>query len=286
MINYIVKNPLISVIVPCYNQAKYLDECLQSVFNQSYSNWECLIINDGSSDNTKEVAENWAQNDKRFIYIEKENGGVASARNIALKKSCGKYILHLDGDDKIGINYLQLAAKKLENGYDLVYCNAEYFGEKIGAFSYGNYSFSDLLRFNMIFVSAVFRIDRKSMTFFDENFKTGFEDWEFWISYLKTDNKKVLKLEETLFFYRINNISRNSNIIGDKAKISEVKMRLYQKHTDLYRTYFGDYHTVLDSLKTLEKELKIYIKAYESKRYKVGDVILSPFDKLKSLLNK
>ncbi len=64
-------NPLISVIVPCYNQAQYLDECLQSVLNQIYTDWECIIVNDGSPDHTEEIAKKWLEKDPRFRYINK-----------------------------------------------------------------------------------------------------------------------------------------------------------------------------------------------------------------------
>ena len=63
--------PLISVIVPCYNQAQYLDECLQSVLEQTYQNWECIIVNDGSPDNTEEVVKKWTEKDPRFKYLKK-----------------------------------------------------------------------------------------------------------------------------------------------------------------------------------------------------------------------
>ena len=66
---------LVSIIVPCYNQAKYLKESLSSVLNQSYTNWECIIVNDGSPDNVDEIAENWTQIDNRFKYVKKENEG-------------------------------------------------------------------------------------------------------------------------------------------------------------------------------------------------------------------
>lgn len=73
---------LISVIVPCYNQAQYLDECLQSVLDQTYQNWECIIVNDGSPDNTEEIALRWTKKDSRFRYLKKENEGLSSARNL------------------------------------------------------------------------------------------------------------------------------------------------------------------------------------------------------------
>lgn len=78
---------LISIIVPCYKQAHYLGEALQSVLEQTYENWECIIINDGSPDNTEIVAKKWIEKDVRFRYLYKENGGLSSARNAGIKKS-------------------------------------------------------------------------------------------------------------------------------------------------------------------------------------------------------
>ena len=89
----------ISIIIPCYNQSAYLEKCLYSVQSQNYQNWECIMIDDGSSDNTREIAENWAQKDARFIYFHKENGGVSSARNVGIDKSSGEFIYFLDSDD-------------------------------------------------------------------------------------------------------------------------------------------------------------------------------------------
>ena len=80
-------NILVSIIVPCYNQAHFLDEALQSVLSQTYTNWECIIVNDGSPDNTENIAEKWLAVDSRFKYIKKDNGGLSSARNIGIKMS-------------------------------------------------------------------------------------------------------------------------------------------------------------------------------------------------------
>ena len=122
-------NKLVSIIVPCYNQAQYLPEALQSVLDQTYSDWECIIVNDGSPDDTDIVAKEWLVKDTRFKYIYKENGGLSSARNAGIESSKGDYILPLDADDKIGRDYLKLAAQAFEHNVDLklVYCNAEKF---------------------------------------------------------------------------------------------------------------------------------------------------------------
>ena len=97
-------NPLISVIVPCYNQAQYLDECLQSVLDQTYQNWECIIVNDGSPDHTEEIAKRWLEKDNRFRYIYKDNGGLSSARNAGIREAKGEYLFFLDSDDSLNGN--------------------------------------------------------------------------------------------------------------------------------------------------------------------------------------
>lgn len=96
--------PLISIIVPCYNQARYLSEALESVLVQTYSCWECIIVNDGSTDNTEEVSRKWLSQDGRFKYIYKKNGGLSSARNAGLELAAGEYIQLLDADDLLEIN--------------------------------------------------------------------------------------------------------------------------------------------------------------------------------------
>lgn len=91
----------VSIIVPCYNQAQYLPETLQSVLSQTYTDWECIIVNDGSPDNTEQVSKEWLEKDSRFKYIFKENGGLSSARNVGLAIAEGNYIQLLDSDDLI-----------------------------------------------------------------------------------------------------------------------------------------------------------------------------------------
>lgn len=99
---------LISIIVPCYNQAHFLEACLQSVMEQSYQNWECIIVNDGSPDNTAEIASNWIKKDNRFQYFYKENGGLSSARNAGIKQAKGEFIQLLDSDDLLQKDKLKI----------------------------------------------------------------------------------------------------------------------------------------------------------------------------------
>ena len=93
----------ISVIVPVYNVEKYLKQCLDSIVNQTYKNLEIIIVNDGTKDNSMKIVEEYLQ-DKRIKVINKENGGLSSARNIGIKEATGDYISFIDSDDYISLN--------------------------------------------------------------------------------------------------------------------------------------------------------------------------------------
>jgi len=197
-------NPDISIIVPCYNLQAYLDECLLSVLDQSYKNWECIIVNDGSTDNSELLAMEWVKKDDRFKYTGLKNSGVSCARNMGIAIAKGTYILPLDGDDKISADYVSAALAAFENnpGISLVYCEAEFFGQKTGKWDLPDYTYRELFCDNMIFCSAVFRrADWERINGYDESIPGWYEDWDFWLRLLSRDSK-VLKLPFVGFFYR------------------------------------------------------------------------------------
>ncbi len=100
------ENPKISVIIPVYNVEKYLRQCLDSVINQTYKNLEIILINDGSTDNSGKICEEYALNDERIKMIHKENGGISSARNTAIDTANGKFITFIDSDDDVELDYI------------------------------------------------------------------------------------------------------------------------------------------------------------------------------------
>ena len=113
------------MIVPVYNAESFLDETLQSVLSKTYENWECIIVNDGSTDNTESIAKRWCKRDARFRYFYKENGGLSSARNLGIKYSNADYIAFLDSDDVLTKNSLEIRINTiLKENVDLVYSNA------------------------------------------------------------------------------------------------------------------------------------------------------------------
>lgn len=97
--------PLLSVIVPVYNVEKYLTRCIDSILNQTFSNFELILIDDGSPDRCGEICDTYVQKDARIVVIHKENGGVSSARNKGLDIAKGKYLTFVDSDDDIARTY-------------------------------------------------------------------------------------------------------------------------------------------------------------------------------------
>ena len=115
------KNPKISIIIPMYGVEKYLRRCLDSVQNQTFTDWQAICVNDGSPDKSGEIAKEYAKKDKRFVVIDKENGGLSDARNVGMAHASGDYILYIDSDDFIHPQTLEIAySLALRDGSDIV----------------------------------------------------------------------------------------------------------------------------------------------------------------------
>lgn len=265
------KAPVVSIIVPCYNQAQYLNETLDSVMSQTYHNWECIIINDGSTDNTAEISNLYCSKDPRFKYLLKQNGGVSVARNYGISQSTGTYLLPLDADDLIGPEYLYMALNVFDENSDtsLVYSKARLFGIVNEDWDLLPYSYVGLLKSNMIFCSSIFkRIDFDMAGGYDEQFKNGFEDWDLYIRLLN-DRSKIHQLKDVHFYYRIKPISRSKSI--DLKIQDELHMYLYNKYQHIYRAYFENPIEML-------RKLDIYESVYKNSiDYKIGNQFLMPF---------
>jgi glycosyltransferase involved in cell wall biosynthesis len=223
----------VSIIIPCYLQAQYLDQAIQSVMDQSYQDWECLIINDGSPDDTEVVAKPWVAKDKRFRYYFKDNGGLSQARNYGIERAIGDYILPLDADDYLSNNYIEHCVNELGNkNVKLVYGKVKQFGIRTGIWDLGLYHYHDLLVYNMIHCAAMYRKeDWQRISGYDEAMVLGLEDWEFWIRLLNEHDQVVL-LNNITFCYRIKTTSMIAQM--DKEKEKEVKAYVINKHAVKY----------------------------------------------------
>jgi len=193
--------PLVSIIVPCYNYGHLLGETLNNILEQSYTNWECIIVDDGSTDNTSSVANEFVKNHKQFSYVFQKNAGLSAARNTGLHHSKGSFIQLLDADDFIESNKLlaQINVFIEHPNSEIVYSEVRYFSSEqksLRRFSMNEIDkpwmpkvdssnqqllMSTLIDLNICVVNAP--LIRKSV--FDRigvfNTKLiAVEDWEFW----------------------------------------------------------------------------------------------------------
>lgn len=212
--------PLVSVVIPCYNQARFLPEAVASVVAQIYDNWEIIIVNDGSPDDTTEVAKQLITlYPQKIRLIEKENGGVATARNAGIAAANGEYILPLDADDKLSSTAItNLLEVLLNNPIPCVaFGSYQMFGiDQRICISVDFYSVENIKRFNMLVVSCLYP---KTVWALINGYKTdinrpGYEDWDFW---LNCHHYKIpfYGTREIVLYYRKQSTSRLT-----KAKIN------------------------------------------------------------------
>ena len=221
-----IKNPLISIIVPCYNQGKFLNDALNSIYKQTYAHWECIIVNDGSVDDSETIANNWVVKDDRFKYFFKENSGVSATRNFALDKAKGAYIQFLDADDFIDNKKLELSINELgassSKDKTIVFTNFKMFFDnpditeapycklKIGTFTYENllYKWNDT--FSIPIHCGLFNASLFNSIRFSENL-TSQEDWLVWVQIFKLGVTPIF-LDRPLALYRHNPEGRTKSI--------------------------------------------------------------------------
>lgn len=280
--------PLVSIIVPCYKQAHFLSEALQSVLEQTYSNWECMIVNDGSPDNTDLIAQQWLEKDKRFQYIYQQNRGLAAARNIGISKIKGEFILPLDADDILHTDYLKLTVPVLQQNQSLaiVSCYSRFFVKGITNVVHelkpSGTNYRDLMFQNHLVATSLFRKKCwEEVGGYDESMKKGFEDWEFWLHVTKR-GWEFQFVPVFLFYYRKAKKSMLVDTINDHA---EANMEyIFRKHQDIYCKHFDNTAEVLFYYIKTHRMGKMQIK--KSIEYKIGKCITKPFRMISSLLDK
>lgn len=281
-------NSLVSIIVPCYKQAHFLDEALQSVLEQTYPNWECIIVNDGSPDNTEAIAQNWLKKDFRFKYIYKENGGLSSARNAGIKIAKGDYIQFLDADDLLESEKLKVQLKdlQLDKGIDISVSGYRYFDDdrdKLKIMGENNFfpeiilskddvDIIEVLRIKnpMVISAPLYRIHVfEKVGVFDEELMS-FEDWDFHtrcaltnISFQHIGNVRNTR---TLIRLHPNSMMRNKELMEKGADLFLKK----RNDNEMFRKYFpNNKHKYKKSnYEQFKKNIKLLIPPIFLKLYK------------------
>lgn len=219
----------ISVIIPCYNQSSFIEETCQSIINQKYTNWEVLLINDGSTDNTEKICRKISSKDSRFIYYYKNNGGLSSARNYGLDKASGDYIQFLDSDDILETEKL---SESLKTDFDIIISNFKMLekNKKVQPFcdlQNQKFSFESILLnwdnyFSIPIHCGLFSKKIIGNTRFNENLKAK-EDWFFWLT-LFHKSPKVTFINKFLALYRLH----DTNMCKDVTHMSSNTKKAYE----------------------------------------------------------
>jgi len=204
----------VTVVIPCYNHGEFILETLDSVQRQSFTDYEIVIVDDGSTDPvTSDLLRNLQRPNVKVVFT--KNRGVSAARNRAIAEAVGEYILPLDADDMIASTYLEKAVAVLDAQPDVAVVFGErlMFGEREGIFPLPDYEHRRLLTENLIYPAAMFRkTDWQKVGGYCEAMVHGWEDWDYWIA-LSRLNKEVVKLSEVVFFYRVRQISRDHSLL-------------------------------------------------------------------------
>ncbi len=254
--------PLVSVIVPIYNDAPYLQETLDSIMASTYRPIEVVMVDDGSKDNSLHIAQDFCAHHPECVVIAQENQGVSVARNNAIRTAKGKYILPVDADDTIANTFIQKAVEVIEKRNDIrvVGCRCWMFGAVDKEWKLPEFSHSLLARKNMIPTTALYRKadwERCGGYCEEEIYR---EDWDFWLSMMELGGT-FYKLDEILFNYRISTGSRRVHAKGKKRLIVDA---INRRHPAYMQKYLGGplhYHRSWSRLLNLfrsEKEVGHY----------------------------
>jgi len=294
-------DPFVSIVIPAYNSSDFILETLESVFKQTFTDYEVVIVNDGSTDTIK-LEELLTPYMDRIIYIKQSNGGAAMARNNGILHSSGKLIAFLDSDDVWFPQYLEHQVKILnQNSYDLVYCDAMLFGDlknkKFRTYmqecpSEGEVSCENLIsgKINLITSGVVARREAIIKAgLFDESLTAAFpEDFDLWFRMARAGLKMGYH-RAVLFKYRI----RATGLTGSDLQKAKRSVKALQMISQKYDLTNRESEILKKRLKVAKVELtiqrakiqmvkenflrarKLLIKAYvESRRLKLGFLVL------------
>ncbi len=222
--------PLVSIIVPCYNVEKYMDECVGSLLAQTYKNIEILLIDDGSTDSTGEIARDFAKRNNNVIYIHRVNGGLSAARNTGLDFAKGEYVSFVDSDDWVEPDYTRKLLDAIENDYsDMAVCGyikeqtdtarVSFDGCKVISPHEAMKALGDIYpKENVLLVIAWNKLYRKEL-FEDLRFKEGvIHEDEFMSHRVISRADSISVLSDCLYHYRI----RENSITGG-SRMQDIK---------------------------------------------------------------
>lgn len=274
--------PLVSIVIPCYNDADFIERAVNSALNQTYCSKEIIVVDDGSDEKTKAVLKSIEP--KIDLLIVQENQGQSNARNNGINTAHGDLIIVLDSDDYFEPTFTERAVEIISNRDDvkIATCWARRITENdnlIDIFKPGGGELNSFILENGSFGSCMFRkSDWEKVGGYDELMKQGFEDWEFYIRLIESGGEAYV-IPEVLFNYRIRKNSTTAR--ANKIKYN-LRHFILNKHQNLYKEHHLAYADYL--LKMIEREEFEKLKNLERLEYRIGFTLLRPLRWLKRKL--
>lgn len=276
--------PRVCVVIPCYNHGKYIDEAVQSILNQTFTDVEVIIVDDGSTD-TFTVEKLKSLNYPKTKVLFQQNSGPVVARNKAIADTNADYILPLDADDYFDRTYLEKAVILLEKNTKVgaVNCNAQAFGVENFIIKPKPGGIENFIIQNNACVSLLYRKKCwNDVGGYSENMRNGYEDWDFWLKVLKK-GWKIEVIPEILFYYRQLENSRDrvayqnhhlkvKAIVNNHLSFFQENMLIYVEAKEL---------EILNLQEKIDKTREKYI---HSNAYRIGYFILFPSRLLKKII--
>ncbi|MDY2891293.1 MAG: glycosyltransferase family 2 protein [Succinivibrio sp.] len=240
-------HPLVSIIVPVYNTEAYLRECLDSVYSQTFKDFEIICVNDGSPDNSINILNEYKQKFTNFRYFNQSNQGLSTTRNNGIKQALGKYILPLDSDDILEKNCVKRLVDALETGVcDIAtpevvnfYSDGHLYHCLFPAPTPCNMAQANCIVCTSLFPKKFFELYGGYDTI---NFKVGEEDYDLWCRFIE-NNKTITRIKSAIFFYRVKDINES--------------MRLK----------FKDNYEIRNRYKEIRRNRYSFVRKYSSFRY-------------------
>lgn len=271
---------LISIIIPCYNDAEYIEQAVHSALNQTYTNKEVIVVDDGSNAETKAVLKKLES--KVTKLITQENKGQSTARNVGIKVANGNYILILDSDDFFEPTFCEKAIPVFlkNNEVKIVTCEANllFSDDSKEVYKPKGGSISNFIYSNGALGTSLFKKeDWQNCGGYDESMRKGFEDWEFFIRLLKNGGT-VEVINEPLYNYR-----KRTNSTTSKANTIKYDLQyyIYTKHKALYVADYDNFVAkLLENSSNMEKQFE---KQFQKIDFQIGNKILKPFRFIKSI---
>ncbi len=223
----------ITIVIPCYNYGRYLGACIESVLKQTYPIHEIIVVDDESTDDTKEVASKYP-----VKYIWQKNKGLSGARNTGIKEATGEYIMCLDADDLLTPGAIEEHMALIEDDMTIAQCALMEFGERhISYVPITPTGLTRVMQANTIFCNAVFSKRMWEVVGgYDESevMRLGYEDWLFWIEMLEA-GCKVRTSDFIALRYRVhgNNMTKETT----HPNRHKLYQHIYNKHKELYDRY-------------------------------------------------